>query len=174
VHCKRLIAEFGDKMVGSINPAMVESFKQKRITTISYRGKPTKPATVNRELGTLKTVFNNAVKNGKAERNPVKGVKPFKENNSRDRILSPDEYARLLAHCPEHVRFVVKVAYFTAMRRGGILGLTWGQIDLKEGFIKLRAEDIKTNEGRFVPLNGELVEMLKSMPRGLPMTPVFT
>ena len=60
------------------------------------------------------------------------------------------------------------------MRRGEILGLKWGQVDLKEGFIKLEAEDTKTNEGRLVPLNRELMEMFKAMPRGLPMTPVFT
>lgn len=53
------------------------------------------------------------------------------------------------------------------------MGLTWGQVDLKEGFIKLRAEDTKTNEGRLVPLNQELIGMFESMPRGLPMTPVF-
>ena len=29
-------------------------------------------------------------------------------------------------------------------------------------------------EGRLVPLNRELMEMFKAMPRGLPMTPVFT
>ena len=52
------------------------------------------------------------------------------------------------------------------MRRGEILNLAWGQVELKEGFIKLRAEDTKTNEGRLVPLNRELVEMFKAMPRG--------
>ncbi len=35
------------------------------------------------------------------------------------------------------------------------------------------AEDTKTNEGRFVPLKGELVEMFKAMPRGLPQISVF-
>ena len=55
-----------------------------------------------------------------------------------------------------------------------ILNLTWGQVDLKEGFIKLRAEDTKTNEGRLIPLNLELVEMFKAMSRGFPQAPVFT
>jgi integrase len=41
-------------------------------------------------------------------------------------------------------------------------------------FIKLRAEDTNTNEGCFVPLNRELIEMFQAMPRGLPMTPVCT
>ena len=174
MHTKRLIASFGGRLLKDINPAMVEAYKQERKCAISFRGKPTKPATVNRELTTFKTIFNKAVRNGKAEKNPAHGVKPFKENNARDRILSPEEYVRLLAHCSDHVRPVVRLGYFTAMRRGEILGLTWGQIDLKEGFIKLEAWDTKTEDPRLVPLNKELLEMFKAMPRGLPMTPVFT
>jgi len=44
-------------------------------------------------------------------------------------------------------------------------------VDLKEGFIRLKAEDTKTKESRLVPLNAELVEMFKAMPRGLPRCP---
>ncbi len=47
-------------------------------------------------------------------------------------------------------------------------------MDLKEGFLRLRPEDTKTNEGREVPLHPELVQMLKVMPRGLPGVQVFT
>jgi integrase len=54
------------------------------------------------------------------------------------------------------------------------MGLTWGQVHLKEEFIRLKPEHTKTNEGRLVPLGGELVEMLKAMPRGLPGVRVFT
>jgi integrase len=174
MHCRRLRAQFGDRLLKDITPAMVEAYKQKRLSENSHRSKPTKPATVNREVTTLKTIFNKAVKNGKAERNPAQGVKLFKENNERDRILSPDEYARLLANCPAHLKPIVKVAYITGMRRGEILNLTWGQVDLKQGLIKLSGEDTKTNEGRLVPLNQELVEMFKAMPRGFPQSSVFT
>ena len=86
----------------------------------------TKPATVNRELAYLKTIFSKAIKNRKAERNPVVGAKQLKENNERDRILSPEEYLRLPAHSPAHLKPIVKVAYHTAMRQGEILGMTWG------------------------------------------------
>ncbi len=174
MHCTRLMAQFGDRLLKDITPTMVEAYKQKRLSENSHRGKPTKPATVNREVTTFKTVFNKAMKNDKAERNPAQGVKLLKENNERDRILSPEEYARLLAYCPAHLKPIIKLAYHTAMRRGEILTLTWGQVDLKEGFVKLRAEDTKTNEGRLVPLNRELVEMFKAMPKGFPQAPVFT
>jgi integrase len=174
MHCKRLLAQFGHRFLKDITPSMVEAYKQKRLVENSHRRKPTKPATVNREVTTLKTIFNKAMKNGKAERNPAQGVKLFKENNERDRILSPEEYSRLLAHCPAHLKPIVKVAYLTGMRRGEILNLTWGQVDIKQGLIKLSGEDTKTNEGRLVPLNRELVEMFKAMPRGFPQAPVFT
>ena len=168
------MAHFGDRLLKDITPAMVEAYKQKRLSENSHRRKPTQPATVNREITTFKTIFNKTMKNGKAERNPAQGVKQFKENNERDRILSPEEYARLLAHCQAHLKPVVRLAYYTAMRRGEILELTWSQVDLREGFIKLRTEDTKTNEGRLVPLKRELVEMFKAVPRGFPQAPVFT
>jgi integrase len=177
---KELIANlhphFGDKLLKDITPALVESYRQKRLSEPSRRTPQTftKPATVNREVACLKTIFNKAVKNGKAERNPVFGVKHLKENNERDRILSPEEYTRLLAHSSAHLKPIIKLAYHTAMRQGEILSLTWGQVDLKEGFIRLRPEDTKTNEGRLVPLNLELMEMLQAMPRGLPGVRVFS
>lgn len=174
MHCRRLEAHFGDRLLKDITPAMVEAYKQKRLSEISHRGKPTRPATVYREITTFKTIFNKAVGNGKAERNPAQGVKLLKENNKRDRVLSSEEYARLLVHCTEHLGPIVRLAYHTGMRRGEILNLTWGQVDLKEGFIRLEPEHTKTNEGRLVLLNRELVDMLKAMPRGLPGAPVLS
>jgi integrase len=173
---KLLLPFFGERMLKGINPALVEAYKQKRLNEPSGRTPQflTKPATVNRELACLKTIFNKAVKNGKAERNPVQGVKLLRENNERDRILSSEEYVQLLAESPDHLRPIVKVAYHTGMRQGEILGLTWGQVDLKEGFIRLRPEDTKTNEGRLIPLNRELIEIFKAMPKGFPVAKVFT
>jgi integrase len=172
----RLLLFFGDRLLKDITPALVEAYRQRRLGQPSGRAPygPTKPASVNRELACFKTIFSKAMKNGKAERNPAQGVKLLKENNERNRILNPEEYVLLLAQCPEHLAPIVKVAYYTAMRQGEILNLTWGQIDLKGGFINLAPGDCKTNEGRLVPLTRELVEMLKAMPRGLPAVKVFT
>ena len=142
------------------NPAMVEAYKQTRLNEPSGRTPQhlTKTATVNRELACLNTIFSKGVKNTKAERNPTQGVKMLKENNERDRVLSSEEYARLLAYCQDYLKPIVKLAYHTGMRQGEILNLTWGQVDLREGFIRLRPEETKTNEGRLVPFNGELRE----------------
>ena len=135
---------------------------------------PTKSASVNRELAVFKTIFNQALKTDKAEKNPAQGVRLLKENNERNRILSPDEYVRLLALCPAHIKPVVKVAYHPGMRQGEIFNFTWGQVDVKGAFVKLAPEPGKRNDGRLAPLNREPVELFKAMPRGLPAVKVFT
>ena len=172
-----LLPHFGDKLLKDITPALVEGYKQKRLAEPSGRtpSKLTAPATVNREVACLKAIFNKAIANEKAERSPFQGkkVKMLKENNERDRLLTPEEYVRLLTHCAPQIKPIVKLAYYTGMRQAEILFLTWDQVDLKEGFIHLRPEDTKTHEARDVPLNQELIEMFQSMPRGLPGVRVF-
>ena len=171
---KHIVHFFGNRLLKNITPSLVEGYQYKRLSESSYRGHLTKPATVNRELACLKSIFNKAILNDKAERNPTRGVKMLPENNERDRVLSLEEYNSLLAHCPPHIKPIVKLGYHTGMRQGEILGLVWGKIDFKEKRIKLRPEDTKTNEGRKVYLNREVIEMLQAMPRGLPEVHVFT
>jgi integrase len=170
----RLIPFFRDKLLKNITPALVRHYQQQRLTEPSGRSPKhlTKPATVNREIACFKTIFNRAIENGRAERYPLKGVKMLKENNERERVLTIEEYYRLLAHCPPHLKPIIKVAYYTGMRQGEILNLTWGQVDLKEGFINLRVEDTKTEEARSVPLTDELIEMFKAMREVLHMPQV--
>jgi integrase len=48
------------------------------------------------------------------------------------------------------------------MRKGEILNLAIPRVDLKEGFIRLKAEETKTSKGRSIPLHPELMEALKN------------
>jgi len=173
---KQLAKYFGDKLLVKITAGMVENYRQKRLAEPSGRTPKTlvQPSSVNREVSCLRSVFSRAIRHGKAEKNPVTGLKILKENNARDRILSEEEFVRLLAHSPDHLEPLLKTAYYTGMRRGELLSLTWAAVDLREGFIHLDAKNTKTNDPRDVPLHPELIKMLKEMPRGLPKTPVFT
>jgi integrase len=159
-----------------ITPSIVEAYQQKRLSEPSGRTPQhlTIPATVNLEIAHLKTILNKVMRNDKAERNPAQGVKQLKENNERDRVLLQEEYFRLLAHCLDHLKPIVILAYHTGMRQGEIMSLTWDQVNLREGFIHLRPEDCKTKEGRDVPLHPEVIETLGALPRGLPGVNVFT
>jgi site-specific recombinase XerD len=69
-HCQKLKEEFGDLKANEIKPSMIEIYQQKRLPTISCRGTPFKPASINRELEVMKRIFNLAVREEMVDRNP--------------------------------------------------------------------------------------------------------
>jgi len=122
-----------------------------------------RPATVNRELSLLKTMFNKAIRDGKLEKNPLKGVKHLRENNERERVLSQEEWERYKAKCASWYFPIAVMAYMTGMRRGEIINLSHSRVDLKAGFIRLRTEDTKTERGRSIPIHPDLMKVLKGV-----------
>ncbi len=159
---KKLEGFFKTKLITSITPSLIGDYQSQRLAEKSYRGGETKAATVNREIACLKTMFNKAIRDGKLEKNPMRGVKLLPENNERDRVLSPKEWDKYRSHCPPWYLPIAIAAYRTAMRKGEILNLTIPRVDLKEGFIRLRPEETKTSKGRSIPIHPELMEVLKS------------
>jgi len=135
---------FNNSLLHQIGPQGIEKYKKERT-------KHVKPATVNRELSCLRTIFNKAIEWGKVEQNPVKKIKFYKENNKRVRYLEPDEVHRLVQECPDHLTPIVTVAIHTGMRLGEILNLKWQDIDLKRRLIYI--VDSKSKEGRELPMN---------------------
>jgi len=82
---------FGTRPIHHLAASVITEYQARRLGEMSYRGKPTSPATVNREVSCLRTIFNKAILDGKLERNPTRGVKLLRENNQRERILSSHE-----------------------------------------------------------------------------------
>jgi site-specific recombinase XerD len=76
-----------------IKPGMVEKYREERLPQMSYRGKyaskqKVTPATVNREVATLKRIFNLAIREDLTTKNLCWKVERLPENNERKRILS--------------------------------------------------------------------------------------
>ena len=102
------------------------------------RGPGRKVATVNRYLGVLKAAFTLAVRNGKAEKNPVSTVELGKENNRRVRWLSEDEEVLRLGVLSRNHQALVLVALHTGMRKGEQLSLRWTDIDFHQRRLTIR------------------------------------
>ena len=151
---------FGTHFLRHITSSLISEYQTKRMGEKSYRGQATKPATVNREVACLRTMFNKAIRDGKLERNPTRGVKFLKENNERERVLAPEEWERYKGECPSWYLPVAVTAYRTAMRKSEIINMVPSRIDLKEGFIRLKPEDTKTVQGRSIPIHPELMGIL--------------
>jgi integrase len=170
---KRLATVFRGKRLTEITPADIERYKTLRQAGVDSHGHYPKPATINRELACLKVMFNVARKGllylpgGVPNDNPVSSVKFFKEHNIRDRILTAEEFQRMLNASPEYLKPILHCAYHTGMRRGEILALTWDKVDLKAGFIRLKDTDTKTDEARRIAIGRELREVLMRLPLAL-------
>ncbi len=170
VHLKEF---FGDRLLESLTLDQVEKYCVFRRSRKLKAGRELKGATLNREIACLKTIIRRAVLNRQIDRNPLEGLKLFKET-PRSRTLTPDEYTRLISQCTSHLKPIVQLAYVTAMRKGEILHLRWDQVDFQNKVIVLEAESTKTQEKREIPLNDELLEILHRIPRSLGCKFVFT
>ena len=85
-----------------------------------------------------------------------------KEGRGRSRFLSPEERERLLGACrasgSRALYTIVVLALSTGMRRGEIMGLRWGAVDLARGRATLF--ETKNGDQRTVPLVGHAHECL--------------
>lgn len=158
VSLKPLEGFFKGKFISEINPFLIEKYKQKRKEDgVSVR-------TVNIELACLRHMFNMALKWGKAQRNPMKEVKLFKEPEGKDRILSPEEEVKLLetvrsSKKAKHLEPVIITALQTGMRKSEVLGLKWGNVDFTNRFIVI--DGTKSGYVRKIPMNAKLTETLQ-------------
>jgi integrase len=164
---------FGDMVVSKIRPSDLEGYQTKRLKA----GKA--PATVDHEIGKTRTMITKAFDNGLVSGDTLRTFKKAKNtlkkgSDVRDRILTQDEFERICAKSERHIRDILTMAYYTGMRRGEILGLTWDKVDMKGRFINLDAADTKDREKRSIPICDELYKMLKAMPRDIRGGHVFT
>jgi len=154
----------------------IEQFKRDRLngTWRAFRQKtnanPVKPGTVNRELDTLKSILSKAVEWKYLVDSPARGVKRFRLQNRRTRILSPDEQRRLLDACVKmpKLQALLKLALITGARIGELLTLRWE--DCQDGYLTFW--HTKNGKVRRIPITETLAALLTSRPRIHPW--VFT
>ncbi len=108
------------------------------------------PSTIRNALMPLRALFRRAVARGEVAVNPTSGLELPAVRGRRDRIISPEEAAQLLAALPEGDRALWATALYAGLRRGELLGLRWGDVNLAAGVIRVeRSWDVK--EGAVEP-----------------------
>ena len=159
---KRLSGHFAGKYLYEITSKQIEEYKKVRKET-KLKDKFIAAATVNRELACLKCMFNKAIEWGKADDNPVRKVKLFKENNKRLRFLEKEEIPKFLDSAAPHLKPILIVALFTGMRKSEILTLQWKNINFGQGIIYLL--HTKNGERREVLMNDIVKKTLIAVPK---------
>ncbi len=116
-------------------------------------------ATVNRETSALSRMFQLAIRRGQLERMPLFPNR-LEENPPRDGFFEHEEYLNVRAHLPESYQDVLDFAYYSGWRRNEILELTWNDVDLAGGVIRLTPRRSKTKTGRVLPISPPLRQVL--------------
>lgn len=171
--------KIGHLKLGEVTPAILVEYRNRLGKETFTKAKPgapgstlkegqaarefrRKPQTANRYLAYLSHVFTIARKEWHwLSHDPFDGVSKFKEGPGRVRYLSEEERGRLLAETAKdpQLHTLVVLALSTAARAGELLGLTWRDVDLKDGRLLLRKT--KNSQPRAVWLHGEALRLLK-------------
>lgn len=143
---EHLRAFFGGSPVEAITADRVRSYQLHR------RAQGFETSTINRETASLSRMFQLAIRRGLIDRMPH-FPKRLEENPPRDGFFEHAEYLKVRTHLPPSFQDVLDFAYYSGWRRNEILGLTWDEVDLNGGVIRLTPRRSKTRIGRVLPIS---------------------
>ena len=176
-----LVEYFGERPLVSITPEDVAAYRAQRVcypmTTCAECQKligratcprcgwkrpdspvPASVQTVNHDHTALTHMFNVA----KRPRfklvleNPASQVEKPDPKNARDRIASPEEWAKITATAAPHLLRFLTVAYAVGPRKGELLKLEWPDVDMRRKELTLRKT--KNGETRVVPMTSAVFD----------------
>lgn len=141
---------------------------------LANRRKAISTASANRELRTLKSVFNHAIVRRylHSGQNPCVGVPLPKVGDQKIPYVCPEQFKAILNIAPDALwRAMLVVFYTTALRLREGINLTWTEINLKErrvyvtrrkgsGFVQSWSP--KDHECRMIPLSTQAAELLEA------------
>ena len=148
--------------VAAITGKILASWRDQRLAVVTG-------STVTRELQLLGHVFTVAIREwGFAlHNNPVSLIRKPATNIPRDRVLNNDQRQALIEACGQCRNHWIKpmtvFALETGARRGEILSLRWGDMDLTRRIAKVCGKA----GSRTIPLSPDCITMLQTLPRNI-------
>ena len=115
--------------------------------------------TINRETSALHRMGTLAVHWGWLDTVPGFPDR-LRENPPLQGFFEHPEYLAVRAHLPAPWQDILDLAYYSGWRKQEILGLTWEEIDMAGGVIRLSPARSKTLVGRILPISQPIAEAL--------------
>lgn len=145
---KRLDVAFDGKRARAISGAAIAAYERARLDAGAAR------ATVNNELAALRRMFNLAVEQKLLAPHQLPTIKTPDPRNARSGFFERGDVEAILAELPEYLRPVIRFGYLTGWRvQSEVLPLTWRQVDLDAGIVRLEPNTTKNDEGRVFPFD---------------------
>jgi integrase len=162
--------------LNAIDEAVIDGYKQRRTRQASRYGRPLSPASVNRELATLRRLLRLAQEWKVLDRVPR--IRLLRGERNREFVLSHRLEPKYLEACPQPLRDVAILILETGVRPGEAANLPWADVYLqpavraKFGYIAIRGGKSK-NAKRNLSLTPRAAEMLKARRASTKSTWVF-
>lgn len=152
--------------VDAIDESVIERYIQARVRSKSRYGRPLSPASVNRELATLRRVLRLAHEWKEIQRVPK--IKLLRGERNREFVLPASQESEYLEACPEPLKHIAPLLLDTGLRISEALSLEWPQVHLKPasrakfGYLTVLSRKAKGRKSRNVPLSERVVAILSS------------
>jgi integrase len=167
---------FGNRLLREIAYRDIRSYYLLRLKQDTHYKHPPTIATMNRELGVLRRIFNIGVREGWLEKSPLSAgeslISPASERR-RERILTLEEEKRLLEACEQvfmkTLRHLIICLIDSGARLSEILKhLRWHSVCFATRTITLEAMTTKTLKARQVKMTERMFQALLELREALP------
>jgi integrase len=138
------IVSVGDRLLTDVSAFHVERWKRQRAADVSQ-------STVNRELNIVRGCFSRAVEWGRLGVTPLHKVKPYRVDNVRLRVCSPEDIKTLLEGAPLDLALLSRLTLESLLRLSEALGLRREDIGPSWAVVV----QSKSGRSRQVPLTAE-------------------
>jgi integrase len=178
INKKHIIPQIGSVKLQDLRPAHIE----KLINSLSKGGgaKKDKPYSMSRKKKVrflIRAMLDSAVENGYCAKNVASNVKLEKAQVKEVEAFPQDAIDEILKFADKHpFGYVVKLLLYTGLRRGELLALKWGSVDIPSRKMRVwqsvsrvkggqeERDTTKTRKERIIPISDDLKALLESIP----------
>lgn len=121
------------------------------------------PTTYNNQRRIVGVLFEHCLKRGYCAANPVAKVETRKPRATVTEIYTPQQMQKLLAASDNGFQLMLAICGFAGLRTAEFERLTWADVDIETGYIKLNADKAKTKSRRLISMSANLRAWLEQV-----------
>lgn len=166
------VDRIGDKPLADVSPDDVDRLLAELETSPGPAGKLRSGPTINRYRMAMQSVIRFARQKRLLPRGwitPFADIPQHPENPGKVRFLTVDEERRLMAAARLQswvlLPLLIRLAIVTGLRRGALLGLAWGNVQLDGESPHVVVQRTKNGDPHISPITPDLVSEFKRMRR---------
>jgi integrase len=143
------------RSIEDVTRAQISAFRDAQLSR-------TAAATANTDLKIMRRIFRAARMDGYLLQDPAEGVKTVRNRTKLERRpFTVDELRAVLAVANDEWQSLIKFGLYTGQRLGDLASLSWSQIDLRRGEIRLTTR--KTGKPLLIPMAAPLRDHVLSL-----------